>query len=209
MAICGMNPAASRVGGVGRVGRRRRGRRNMSLVPACGGQAFPPARPREVNKILGDTPRPPSEGACPLCTPPGLCQVIWLMTIRLGRRARCPPYEGLVTRASGSAFHCGVALEALDALCGVGVLAGTWASLFPPTRPREVNEILGDTPRPPAERGSPSPPKADRSAHSPFFVVDEIRFEGHAPPTALQRRGNGQACGTPGRGGRISPGPVP
>ncbi len=44
--------------------------------------------------ILGDTPRPPSEGACPLCTPPRLCQVILLMIIRLGLRRPARPACG-------------------------------------------------------------------------------------------------------------------
>ncbi len=43
----------------------------------------------------------------------------------------------------------------------VGVVAVTWASFFPPTRPRDVLGNLGDTPRPPAERDRPS-------LHSPF-----------------------------------------
>jgi len=38
---------------------------------------------------------------------------------------------------------------------GVGVVAATWAFFFPPTRPRKVTEILGDTPRPPSEGDSP------------------------------------------------------
>jgi hypothetical protein len=45
--------------------------------------------------------------------------------------------------------------EALGATGGVGVVAVTWAFFFPPARPREVNAILGDTPRPPSEGESP------------------------------------------------------
>ena len=147
----------------------------MGVVPACGGQAFPPARPREVNKILGDTPRPPSEGACPLCTPPGLCQVILLMTIRLGRRARCPPHESHALR--GLCFVAGC-------LWGVGRdgrrrRGRRNMDVSLPTRPpRKVNKILGDTPRPPAERDSPS-------LHSPFtspFPVGDSGLSGKRDP---------------------------
>jgi len=40
-----------------RVGRRRRGRPNMGVVPACGGQAFSPTRPGMYMENQGDTPR--------------------------------------------------------------------------------------------------------------------------------------------------------
>ena len=43
----------------------------------------------------------------------------------------------------------------IGALGGVGVVAATWAWSIPPAHPREVNEILGDTPRPPSEGDSP------------------------------------------------------
>jgi len=37
----------------------------MGVVPAFGGQAFPPTHPRGVLRNLGDTPRPPPEGDSP------------------------------------------------------------------------------------------------------------------------------------------------
>ena len=40
-----------------RYGGRRRSRRNMGLVPACGGQALPPTRPRGVLGNLELHPR--------------------------------------------------------------------------------------------------------------------------------------------------------
>jgi len=93
----------------------------MGVVPACGGQAFPPARPREVNKILGDTPRPPAERDSPSLHSPSV-------------RAVC----GM----NPAAFRRG----ALGAMGGVGVVAVTWASFFPPARPRGVLGNQGDTP---------------------------------------------------------------
>ena len=59
--LCALRMSARRAGvshggGVGRDVRRRRGRRNMGVVPACGGQALPPSRPRKVTEIQGDTP---------------------------------------------------------------------------------------------------------------------------------------------------------
>jgi len=53
-----MNPAAFRMGGVVRVGRR-----NM-------GAFLPTHPPRNVVQFQGDTPWNPGKGASPLCTPP-------------------------------------------------------------------------------------------------------------------------------------------
>ena len=94
-AGCGVNPAAFRVGGVVRDGRRRRCRCNMGVVPACGGQAFPPCLRQagspalEKSQKIGGTPplrragleprqrgflrqrrTGPSCGGQVLCTPP-------------------------------------------------------------------------------------------------------------------------------------------
>ena len=93
-----------------RIGQRRRLHRNMSGIPACGGQA-------------------PLTGGSTPCTP---------------------------APASSSAPCSSLSLPGgtLCALGGVGVLAGTWAWLLPPTRPGTFL-ILGDTPRPPSEGDSP------------------------------------------------------
>jgi hypothetical protein len=37
----------------------------------------------------------------------------------------------------------------------VGVVAATWALFFPPSHPRKVTELQGDTPRPPPEGAGP------------------------------------------------------
>ena len=56
----------------------------VGVLAATWALFFPPARPRGVLRNLGDTPRPPPEGAGPLWTPPGLHEAVLLMAIRLG-----------------------------------------------------------------------------------------------------------------------------
>ena len=62
---------------------------------------------------------------------------------------------------------------------GVGVVAVTWALIFPPARPRKV-WILGDTPKPPPE--GEDPPLDSPSIHdtSPKGEVGVLRGEGSA-----------------------------
>src|SRR3972149_9693619 len=72
------------------------------------GRVFLPAHPALEGILnLGDTPtqtgarpgRPPAKGVHPLCTPPGLCRVVLLMTMRLGhRRAHVFPRLMVVIR---------------------------------------------------------------------------------------------------------------
>ena len=77
---------------------------------------------------------------------------------------------------------------------GVGALAATWAWSVPPARPREVNELLGDTPRPPSEGenpplDSPFTLHADTAGTEPRrYVCDEA-----ADSSALSVAGTGMS----------------
>ena len=83
--------------GAGRMSMRRPVRGGgVGVVAATWALFFPPSRPRGVLSNLGDTPRPPPEGAGPLRTPPGLRRAILSMTTRLGYEAtgRAPATGG-------------------------------------------------------------------------------------------------------------------
>jgi len=94
---------------------------SVGVVAVTWAWSLPPIHPREVNEILGDTPRPPAERDSPSLHSPSV-------------RAVC----GM----NPAAFRRG----ALGAMGSVGVVVATWAWLLPPTRPRRVTEIQGHVP---------------------------------------------------------------
>ena len=112
----------------------------VGVVAVTWAWSVPPAHPRGVLGNLGDTPRPPSEGASPLCTPPGLYQVILPMTIRLGRRATCLTVGRDVRPTSHARFGVCVSLQ--------GVVGGRCVRDGERRRPRGNMSVVLPT-RPP------------------------------------------------------------
>ena len=95
----------------------------VGVLAATWAWSIPPAHPREVNEILGDTPRPPSEGDSPPLNSPRAVSSYSADDYKAGAAGKMPTPR--VRRASGSAFRCRVPLGALCAMGDVGVIAVT------------------------------------------------------------------------------------